>query len=187
MILDKAREIWRNGRTAKPASVRFNYAKTLAQTAAMWTVFLGVGPFLAWQIETLLAVSRFEFPKFLAAILFFGGAALAFSSQYFLVTRGDGTPLPLDSTRRFVVEGPYRYVRNPMALGSLLQGYALGFWLGSPLVLLYVYAGTLAWNYLARPWEERDLERKFGAPFLRYKGAVRCWIPRFSPYDSSRP
>jgi protein-S-isoprenylcysteine O-methyltransferase Ste14 len=53
---------------------------------------------------------------------------------------------------------------------------------GSPLVLLYIVFGILLWNYVARPWEEFDLERRFGAPYIAYRNAVRCWIPRRRAY-----
>jgi len=180
-------EIWvifRDGRQAKPASVVVNYAKTLVQSAVMWTVFLGIIPFLGLQIESWLQTPRFYFPDVAAIAIFIFGATVAFLSQYVIVTRGEGTPLPIDSTRKFVVAGPYRYIRNPMAAGSLLQGYAIGLYFGSPLLLFYVYTGTLMWNYGARPWEEKDLEAKFGEEFLRYKRKVRCWIPSIRPFKS---
>jgi protein-S-isoprenylcysteine O-methyltransferase Ste14 len=40
------------------------------------------------------------------------------------------------------------------------------------------------WNYGARPWEEFDLEQKFGAEYARYKNEVRCWWPRCTPYPT---
>jgi protein-S-isoprenylcysteine O-methyltransferase Ste14 len=176
--------IFRDGRQAKPASVAFNYAKTLLQMGVMWSIFLGTIPFIIFQVESWLQTPRFEFHRGVAIGLFLFGATVAFFSQYVLVTRGEGTPLPIDSTRTFVVAGPYCYIRNPMAAGSLLQGYALGLYFGSPILLLYVYVGTLMWNYMARPWEEKDLEAKFGEAFLRYKREVRCWIPRLHPFKS---
>lgn len=170
------------GRQARPASARFNGFKTFAQTLVMWTAFLGIGPLVIWDIENRLGISRFAFSKSAAMVLFGGGWLLAWTSAYFMVTRGHGTPLPVDSTRRLVVAGPYRWVRNPMAMGSLAQGLAIGLYLGSPLIVLYVLAGALGWNYTVRPWEEADLEAKFGAEYARYRRTVACWTPRLSRY-----
>lgn len=170
------------GRQARPASTFFNGVKTLAQTLVMWTTFLGIGPLVMWEIENRLGISRFASLPSLATALFLGGWIVAWSSAYFMVTRGDGTPLPLDSPNRLVVCGPYRWVRNPMAMGSLAQALALGLYFGSPLLVLYVVAGALVWNYGVRPWEEADLEAKFGADYARYRRAVRCWMPRLSRY-----
>ena len=83
-------------------------------------------------------------------------------------------------------DAPYRYVQSPMAMASLLQGAAVGVVLGSSLVLAYALAGALIWNFVARPWEERDLEARFGAHSRAYGRHVRCWIPRVSPYEPER-
>ena len=96
---------------------------------------------------------------------------------------GQGTPLPVDSTNRLVIRGPYRWIRNPMATASLLQGAAMGLWFGSPLMLLYVVAGAALWNFAVRPWEEADLGARFGADYQSYRQSVRCWLLRWSPYS----
>jgi protein-S-isoprenylcysteine O-methyltransferase Ste14 len=72
-----------------------------------------------------------------------------------------------------------------MAIGSFAQGFAVAMFVGSPLVAFYVLIGSVGWNYLVRPWEEDDLERRFGQPYTRYRKAVRCWIPRTHPYSGS--
>ena len=176
-------------RRARPASVGYNLAKTLAQTLLMWTAFLLIGPLVAWQIESwLLArgwpLSRFAPPIVVAVALFIFGWIVAWWSAWVLVRWGDGTPLPLDSTNKLVVRGPYRWVRNPMAASSLLQGAAIGLGAGSPLILIYIVAGAWIWNVLARPWEEADMRARFGADFDRYQKSVRCWWPRFAPYEN---
>lgn len=98
-----------------------------------------------------------------------------------MAVAGEGTPLPADSPRKLIIVGQYRYVRNPMAMSSLMQGLCVALWLNSPLVAGYVVAGALLWNFLARPWEEADLKRRFGEPFRLYRREVRCWWPRLLP------
>lgn len=174
-------------RRARPASVAFNAFKTLVQSLSMWFVFLAAGPFLVWNVESrLLALDwplrRFGAWPLVSVGLFLVGWIVAWASAWCLIRWGDGTPLPLDATNRLVVRGPYRVVRNPMAFASLLQGAAIGVGLGSPLVVAYVLAGALMWNFGARPWEERDMETRFGDEFRAYKAQVRCWIPRLKPY-----
>lgn len=176
-------------RRARPASWKRNLAKTLVQTLLMWTAFLLIGPFIAWQIESWLPeqgwpLARFKQYFILAIALFIFGWLIAWWSAWVLGRWGDGTPLPVDATNKLVVRGPYRWVRNPMAAGSLLQGAAIGFAVGSPLILIYILAGALMWNTLARPWEEADMRARFGTNCERYQKSVRCWIPRLSAYDS---
>jgi protein-S-isoprenylcysteine O-methyltransferase Ste14 len=187
----RARIFAMRGRQARPASARFNLLKTLAQTLVMWTVFLAVGPLVVFWIEEWLGWDRFRFhfdgQTLAGAIVFVLGWIVAWTSAYFMVTRGEGTPLPIDSPNKLVIEGPYRFVRNPMAFGSLWQGAAIGLISGSPLVLVYIWVGAVLWNYTARLWEEFDLEQKFGAEYARYKREVRCWWPRLSPYSGAQP
>lgn len=178
------------GRVARPASLRVNLAKTLAQTLVMWALFLFLGPLLAFAIEGLVGADEWRFASAMwrafGSALFIGGWLLAWWSAWIMISRGDGTPLPLDCPRRLVITGVYRYVRNPMAMGSLAQGVAIGLFCGSPLVVFYALAGVFVWNCGARRWEERDLAERFGADYTHYRDCVRCWIPRLHPYAPPR-
>jgi protein-S-isoprenylcysteine O-methyltransferase Ste14 len=175
------------GRVARPAGFRWNYTKTLLQTASMWLVFLAALPAVIYRLESMLKLDRYRFAsRFWTAVgvlTFLSGAVLALVSAVFMAAKGHGTPLPADATRDLVIAGPNRYVRNPMAMGSFAQGIAVGLFRGSPLVTLYALAGTFGWNYFVRPWEEADLERRFGEPYRRYRDDVRCWVPHVRPYD----
>ena len=175
---------WRlPSRAARRASFGWNCLKTLAQSLVIWLAFLLVGPFLIWRLENWLltrnwTLARFDFPFGLALLIFGAGWFLAWWSAFCLIKWGEGTPLPIDATVRLVVRGPYRWVRNPMACGSLLQCAAIGLWRGSPLIVFYALAGGVLWNYAVRPWEEADMGARFGADFEKYRQRVRCWIPR---------
>jgi protein-S-isoprenylcysteine O-methyltransferase Ste14 len=176
---------------ARPASVRRNLAKTLTQIGVRWSVFLFVAPVVLHRLEHRPG-SRgrgFSSPFWRGAgiFLFAAGGTLGLVSAWFMVTRGEGTPLPADATRKLVVAGPYRYVRNPMAMGSFAQGIGVGLFLGSPLATAYALAGSVGWNYFVRPWEELDLERRFGVSYREYGEHVRCWIPNLRPYEPEEP
>jgi protein-S-isoprenylcysteine O-methyltransferase Ste14 len=171
---------------AQPARFRYNMAKTLAQMLIMWSIFFGLGPAIVYRVEGTTPLKRYRFAsrgwRVAGAVAFLLGWALAEWSAVVMVRDGHGTPLPADAPRDLVVAGPYRYVRNPMAIGSFAQGFAVAMFIGSPLVALYVLGGSIGWNYLVRPWEELDLEERFGAPYAHYRDTVRCWIPRTRPY-----
>jgi protein-S-isoprenylcysteine O-methyltransferase Ste14 len=132
--------------------------------------------------ESKAGILHFEFPfQFVISTFTFAvSAVLNLGSAWMMVRVGLGTPLPTDCAPRLVVKGLYRYVRNPMAIGGLGMGYAVGLGNGSWLVIVYVTAGMLFWNFFVRPVEEKDLEQRFGESFSRYKTQVRCWVPRFS-------
>lgn len=102
---------------------------------------------------------------------------LGLTSAYFMVRDGAGTPLPLDQTNHLVVSGPYRYVRNPMAIAGIGQGLAISIAFQSIPILIYSVLGAIVWQMVVRPAEERDMAQRFGEPYEVYRRKVSCWIP----------
>lgn len=97
-----------------------------------------------------------------------------------MVRDGEGTPLPLDQTNALVVSGPYRFVRNPMAIAGIGQGLAVACLFQSIPILAYSLLGALVWQVVVRPFEERDMINRFGEDYLNYRRNVTCWLPTFS-------
>jgi protein-S-isoprenylcysteine O-methyltransferase Ste14 len=172
-------------RRAKLASPARNMAKTVAQIVIFWGVLLFLLPYLLTLIENRLGLTpfQFQFQQTLSFLLFICFSVLGLWSGYNMAVAGSGTPLPLDSPRQLVVGGPYAYVRNPMVIAGLGQGVAVGLWLGSILVMIYVLIGGCIWQFLVRPLEEEDLERHFGPAYLVYRQQVHCWQPRLKPFE----
>lgn len=79
-------------------------------------------------------------------------------------------------TTAIVVDGPYRYTRNPMyiSLTLLYAGIATFARMLWPLLLLPAVLITIQRGVVDR--EERYLARKFGDEYLSYKGRVRRWV-----------
>ncbi len=169
---------------AAPGSPVRNMTRTLAQCAVVWGVTLGIVPLALLVADRELGLPRASWPgQGMAAVaLFVAFSALNLWSAFTFATRGEGTPLPSEAPRRLVVRGPYAWIRNPMAVAGLGQGLAVALGAGSWLLLAYVAAGALLWNYGARPSEERDLLRRFGTDYAEYRRHVRCWIPSLRPY-----
>lgn len=119
------------------------------------------------------------------ALAIFGGGLWLWATVV-LVASGDGTPLPLDPPRRLVVSGPYRWIRNPMHVGliAFFVGEALLF---RSVVFLVVVALLALATVLWSRHEERELERRFDGPYVRYRDSVPGWFPRpRAPSASSR-
>ena len=170
-------------RTARAASPRHHAARTSLQIVCFWGICLGVIPLLISAIELRwhLAIEMPPSVRYTGIALFTAASALALWSALSMSTRGEGTPLPSAMPRRLVISGPYRYVRNPMAITGITQGIAVGLMLGSWLVVVYALCGSLVWNWVIRPLEEADLARRFRADFEAYRARVGCWIPRITP------
>jgi protein-S-isoprenylcysteine O-methyltransferase Ste14 len=168
----------------RTAAIRSTAAKhvisTFGQIVVFWGLFLVAIPFIATVLEQRWAVAL-PFPSFsglLGIAVLLAASALGVSSAFVMSTLGSGTPLPSAMPNRLVIAGPYLWVRNPMAVSGIVQGIAVGLILSSWLVIAYAIAGSLLWNYAIRPFEESDLEERFGDEFRRYRDTVRCWIPR---------
>jgi protein-S-isoprenylcysteine O-methyltransferase Ste14 len=83
---------------------------------------------------------------------------------------------PYKPTTAIVVDGSYRFSRNPLYLALTFFYIGLAvivdiLWpiLLLPLVLLAIHHGVIA-------REERYLEQKFGEAYLQYKAKVRRWF-----------
>ena len=97
---------------------------------------------------------------------------------HFVGVRGS---FEMERTQNYlVVAGPYRFTRNPMYLSGMLIWLGWIIFYGSVAVL----AGTVVvWGIVAMlvvPWEERNLEARFGEAYLRYKHSVPRWLGRSS-------
>ena len=173
-------------REAIPWRAIWNVTKTLFQTSVIWGIFLLAFPAMVLLMED--EGRRFAATgwRIAGAGLFVLAGAFCLACGILIAVRGDGTPLPFDGTRRLVFAGPYRYIRNPMVIAGLLQGVAVGLWLGSPAMFFYVFAGYVVWDLPLRTFEERDLVRRFGDEYRLYRRRVRCWRMRRTPWDPSR-
>ena len=151
---------------------------TITQMLVFWGFFLGVAPLVIWWLEHRWGLAL-ALPTVVPGIVIFAlASALGVWSAITMATIGKGTPLPMATATELVIAGPYRWVRNPMAVAGIVQGVAVGLMLSSWLVVAYALAGSLLWNYTVRPHEEADLEARFGEPYRVYRDTVRCWIPR---------
>ena len=99
---------------------------------------------------------------------------------------GRGTLAPWAPTKRLVITGLYRHVRNPMILGVLivLLGEALA--LRSQNILIWAASFVVINTIYFIVYEEPDLEDRFGEEYREYKKHVSRWLPRRRPYDPER-
>ncbi len=91
---------------------------------------------------------------------------------------GRGTPAPFDPPRRLVTRGPYRSVRNPMALGAGLALAGAALFYQSPPLLGYTVLFFLVIHLFIVWYEEPTLRRLFGGEYEVYCQHVRRWWPR---------
>jgi protein-S-isoprenylcysteine O-methyltransferase Ste14 len=129
-----------------------------------------------WSLPLLIA----------GALLILAGLAVLLESFARFAIQGLGTPAPVYPTRRLVVDGWYRHVRNPMyvAVVALILGQALV--LGRPWLLAYGAAVWLACHTFVVAYEEPTLRRTFGPAYDEFRAHVPRWLPRLRPWHRTR-
>jgi protein-S-isoprenylcysteine O-methyltransferase Ste14 len=149
-------------------------------------IFLFILPFLfirlgSW-LNQWLQLPPILFPPFnliLGCLLILPGILFGFWSIYSQFTIGRGTPLPLMATQKLIIQPPYTYCRNPMALGAIgiYLGVAILFSSIGAAILVLLLAGVLL-TYI-KLGEEKEMHNRFGAEYLAYKQRTPFLIPRF--------
>jgi protein-S-isoprenylcysteine O-methyltransferase Ste14 len=118
--------------------------------------------------------------RVLGIVLIALGTLLMLASFSRFPIEGSGTPFPTNppSTRRVLVGGPYRYVRNPMyvSFGVALVGMSL--YLARPALLVYTAVLLLLLGAFVHWYEEPTLERRFGDQYSAYRAQAGAWLPR---------
>ena len=111
-----------------------------------------------------------------ALLLLALGAGIFLRCAWDFVVSGRGTPAPIDQPRRLVIQGLYRYTRNPMYVGvlSMIAGWAVLF--GAGILVAYGAAWFIIFSLFVRFYEEPHLTRKFGDEYVAYRERVGRWL-----------
>jgi protein-S-isoprenylcysteine O-methyltransferase Ste14 len=93
---------------------------------------------------------------------------------------GIGTPFPTDppSSRKVMVGGPYRYVRNPMYVSYFAAIIGEALLLSRPVLFIYLLVVAAFVAGFVRWWEEPTMAKRFGAEYEAYRKQVPRWWPR---------
>ena len=150
--------------------------------SAFWTIALP-GFFAGYLPWRYFGVSQVAFDwtnplHLVAGLLIASGAMLLLTCIYEFAARGRGTLSPADPPKELVVQGLYRYVRNPMYVSVLTIVAGEIILTRSSDLLWYWLAFFVASNLFVRGYEEPYLRRQFGESYERYTRDVGRWIPR---------
>lgn len=158
---------------------------SLALRSLLWTILLP-GFFAGFVPLQFFGLARVQLslgsPLHLVGLLSVGvGAALLMACIWEFARSGRGTLSPVDPPRELVVQGLYRYVRNPMYLSVTTIVFGEVMLTGSRALLLYWAIWFAAVNLFVIGYEEPTLRRQFGESYERYTREVRRWLPRNHP------
>jgi protein-S-isoprenylcysteine O-methyltransferase Ste14 len=96
-----------------------------------------------------------------------------------LALKGFGAPFAIALSKRLAIDWLYAWTRNPMVLAGLALLTSLGIWFQSVMFVIWaivVFAPALL--FFVKVYEERELEIRFGAPYLEYKSKTPMLFPR---------
>jgi protein-S-isoprenylcysteine O-methyltransferase Ste14 len=155
--------------------------RSLFWTLAFPGVFAG---YLPWRYFGLRH-TRLESPgaiQLAGLACISAGAVLLAACIVEFARSGRGTLSPADPPRELVVNGLYRYVRNPMYLSvaTIVAGEAL---LARSMALaVYGAVWFVCVNLFVIGYEEPTLRQRFGGAYGEYTRRVRRWIPTVRGY-----
>jgi len=148
-------------------------------------VVAGAMPFwiTGWQLPEPLPL--WGIPAVLGGLLLLP-ALWVLVDSFVRFARNLGTPAPVAPTQRLVVDGWYRFVRNPMyvAVLAIIFAQALLFW--SWPVALYGCCVFVLVHLFVVFNEEPALRRQFPADYAAYAANVRRWLPRVTPWRANQ-
>jgi protein-S-isoprenylcysteine O-methyltransferase Ste14 len=94
--------------------------------------------------------------------------------------RARGSPVPLNPPQKLVTTGFYSRIRNPMLLGWIIMLFGIGILLNSfSLVAIFAPLFILINVLYLKTMEEKEMEKKFGEEYLKYKQSVPMFMPKF--------
>jgi len=139
-------------------------------------IALGAGMLLHWvqPLSTTTVVGNGGRFAIGGALVFAGLASMGLAIGWFRKTGQD--PKPWTESPELILEGVYKWTRNPMYLGMGLLQAGLGVFLGSLWPLLLVPVTWCVIYLIAIRHEETYLSKKFGESYDGYRASVRRWL-----------
>jgi protein-S-isoprenylcysteine O-methyltransferase Ste14 len=154
--------------------VFWRIVKTLVFTLVMPGT---VGVYVPQALKVAGARRPLAFP-WLGVVLFCCGVAIYLWCAWDFVSKGLGTPAPIDAPRVLVVKGLYRFTRNPMYVGVSLLIVGQALYYGSWHIAVYAMVFVVLVNLFVLFYEEPTLRRLFGEQYEEYCRKVPRWVRR---------
>jgi protein-S-isoprenylcysteine O-methyltransferase Ste14 len=90
--------------------------------------------------------------------------------------RADVSPLPWRAPGRLVVDGPFRFSRNPLYVSLTLMYLGISVAANALWPLAFLIFAVVIVDRGVILQEERFLEKRFGEEYRSYKARVRRWV-----------
>jgi protein-S-isoprenylcysteine O-methyltransferase Ste14 len=160
--------IGRQAVDSKPTAERLAWITTIIH--AMLMIVLGVSIIEAVKFFRIDPGIRLPIPAGIGLSLLSVTAPALFLTVLNLALSGLGAPFAIALSKRLADRWMYRWTRNPMVLCTLASLFSAGLYFQSLYFILWVILLVVpAFIFFLKVYEERELEIRFGLPYLEYK------------------
>ena len=154
----------------------------LARTLTYAALFIGLiliylpARILSWA--GIVRPGSIELQQVAGLVIGAAGAIVALWCVFSFALIGKGTPAPFDPPRKLVIQGPYRFVRNPMYIGAGLALASAALFFQSIHLLAFAAVFFIVTHLFIVRFEEPTLRRMFGQEYEDYCRKIGRWWPR---------
>jgi protein-S-isoprenylcysteine O-methyltransferase Ste14 len=137
-----------------------------------------VFPLLFIKLNNMFSLPKFSFFSFkiLGLALIIAGSIFWLYCIGIFKLIGKGTPVPIQPPKALVVQGLYKYTRNPMYISTLAVVLGYFFFFGHTSLVVYLFLLFIGLHLFVVLYEEPTLTNKFGKQYKNYCSKVKRWI-----------
>ncbi len=147
--------------------------RLLAPPPLIYVVFLFAGLVVNVFYPLALMPSSIAFPAGVIVVLF---AVIIGASALQAMRRAGTSPLPSSPSKKLVVNGAFRFSRNPIYVSLTLMYVGITVALNASWPLPFLVAALIMVDRGVISREEKYLVKRFGEEYLGYKSRVRRWV-----------
>lgn len=154
--------------------------QVLVLAAVLLSLFMFFIPYWVRRFDVVMPFFRFGVFKYCGAIIFFAALFFCLYSVFFMVKKTGSIPVNRvkgGAPQTLVVNGPYRFVRNPQQIAAILMLLGLTIYFESVSILIYTIVVAVFSHIHVVFVEEKGL-RKFGSDYENYCEDVPRWFPK---------
>jgi protein-S-isoprenylcysteine O-methyltransferase Ste14 len=135
-------------------------------------IIIGVGLSYIRPLESHLSLV----PRLTIAIALAAASIALFLSSLSLFRRTGQDPKPWEPTPSLLIQGPYRFTRNPIYVAMTLLQLAIGVARDNMWIVLFALPALAIVHFAAVLPEEAYLSEKFGDSYRQYLRSVRRYL-----------
>lgn len=137
-------------------------------------------PAAFYQLDRLFPAIHYDIGAFrIGGVVWFVLSLLAYlGASIVLTTLGKGPFVEFDPPKELVIDGPYRYVRNPVVCTLLSAMFGIAWAMSSTGILLMCLIFVVLAHVQVVRFEEPLLQQRYGQAYVDYCARVPRWIPR---------